>query len=67
MQTPILSVQTSNSNAAPAAKAGGAAGAPDNGDFQRTLNRQIEQRQAQNRAAQAQTNAPAPARQAAPA
>ena len=53
MQTPIL-IQSSQTGPLPQSKAGAPAAIADNGDFQRTLTRQLEQRQAQNNAAQAQ-------------
>ncbi|MET3130575.1 flagellar hook-length control protein FliK [Oxalobacteraceae bacterium GrIS 1.11] len=60
MQTPTLP-PIQNSNPAPQAKAGPSAPAPD-GDFQRTLSRQLEQRQIQNHLDQAQAQAQSQAR-----
>lgn len=70
MQTPISQISSPNATPAPAKREMPSGSAPD-GDFQRTLNRQLEQRQANGRA-QAQTPAqaaakPAPAPTPAPA
>ena len=70
MQTPISQISSPNATPAPAKREMPSGSAPD-GDFQRTLNRQLEQRQANGRA-QAQTPAqaaakPAPAPAPAPA
>ena len=70
MQTPISQISSPNATPAPVKREMPSGSAPD-GDFQRTLNRQLEQRQATGRA-QAQTPAqaaakPAPAPAPAPA
>ena len=65
MQTPISQISSPNATPAPAKREMPSGSAPD-GDFQRTLNRQLEQRQANGRA-QAQTPAQAAAKPAAPA
>lgn len=70
MQTPISQISSPNATPAPTKREMPSGSAPD-GDFQRTLNRQLEQRQANGRA-QAQTPAqaaakPAPAPTPAPA
>ncbi len=62
MQTPISQISSPNSTPAPAKREMPSGSAPD-GDFQRTLNRQLEQRQANGRA-QAQTPAQAAAKPA---
>ncbi len=65
MQTPISQISSQHATPAPANRAMPSGTTPD-GDFQRTLNRQLEQRQASSRA-QAQAPAQAAARPAAPA
>ena len=65
MQTPISQISSPNATPAPVKREMPSGSAPD-GDFQRTLNRQLEQRQANGRA-QAQTPAQAAAKPAAPA
>lgn len=62
MQTPISQISSPNATPAPARRDMPSGSAPD-GDFQRTLNRQLEQRQANGRA-QAQTPAQAAAKPA---
>lgn len=62
MQTPISQISSPNATPAPAKREMPSGSAPD-GDFQRTLNRQLEQRQANGRA-QAQTPAQAAAKPA---
>lgn len=62
MQTPISQISSPNATPAPAKREMPSGSAPD-GDFQRTLNRQLEQRQATGRA-QAQTPAQAAAKPA---
>ncbi|MGK5024353.1 flagellar hook-length control protein FliK [Janthinobacterium sp. RB2R34] len=64
MQTPISQISSPNAKPAPAKRELQSGSAPD-GDFQRTLNRQLEQRQAHGRA-QVQTPAQAPAKAAPP-
>lgn len=68
MQTPISQISSPNATPAPTRREMPSGSAPD-GDFQRTLNRQLEQRQANGRAqAPAQAAAkPAPAPTPAPA
>ena len=70
MQTPLTQISTPNAAPAQASqnhRAQPSASAPE-GDFQRTLNRQLEQRQVdERRAAQGQAQAQQAARQAAPA
>ncbi|OYO30449.1 flagellar hook-length control protein FliK [Janthinobacterium sp. PC23-8] len=65
MQTPISQISSPHATPAPANRAMPSGTAPD-GDFQRTLNRQLEQRQASSRA-QPQAPAQAAAKPAAPA
>ncbi|OBV40571.1 flagellar hook-length control protein FliK [Janthinobacterium psychrotolerans] len=65
MQTPISQISSPNATPAPARRDMPSGSAPE-GDFQRTLNRQLEQRQASGRA-QAQTPAQAAAKPASPA
>lgn len=62
MQTPISQISSPNATPAPAKREMPSGSAPD-GDFQRTLNRQLEQRQANGRA-QAQMPAQAAAKPA---
>lgn len=62
MQTPISQISSPNATPAPAKREMPSGSAPD-GDFQRTLNRQLEQRQANGRA-QAQTPTQAAAKPA---
>ena len=64
MQTPISQISSPNAAAAPVKREMPSGSAAD-GDFQRTLTRQLEQRQAHGRA-QAQTPAQAPAQAAPP-
>ena len=64
MQTPISQISSPNATPAPAKREMPSGSAPD-GDFQRTLNRQLEQRQATGRA-QAQTPVQAAAKPAPP-
>lgn len=64
MQTPIFQISSPNATPAPVKREMPSGSAPD-GDFQRTLNRQLEQRQATGRA-QAQTPAQAAAKPASP-
>ena len=60
LHTPISQIVSPNATPAPANRALPSAGSAD-GDFQRTLNRQMEQRQASRNAAHAQASPPRPA------